>query len=155
MPDFCRIFAGFSQLGPGEMYRVPGGYPGGSPQFAFSRKLPHTAPPKKLAPAAPLGLAARPLSATSTPRTCAGRRASGRSPSRGRRPRRSWVEAVQLETREGNVTPTYNFGLNSSYYIVCVHHFNPFCPIVTSYHYSIDVDHILPFQMDDKKRAVE
>ena len=38
------------------MYRVPGGYPegtgrvpGGSPQFAFSRKLPHTAPPKKLA----------------------------------------------------------------------------------------------------------
>ena len=35
------------------MYRVPGGYPGGypggSPQFAFSRKTPHTAPPKKLA----------------------------------------------------------------------------------------------------------
>ena len=27
----------------------PGGYPGGSPQFAFSRKTPHTAPPKNLA----------------------------------------------------------------------------------------------------------
>ena len=26
LPDFCRIFAGFSKLGPGEMYRVPGGY---------------------------------------------------------------------------------------------------------------------------------
>ena len=26
-----RNFAGFSQLGPGEMYRVPGGYPGGYP----------------------------------------------------------------------------------------------------------------------------
>ena len=31
------------------MYRVPGGYPGGSPQFAFSRRTPHTAPPTKLA----------------------------------------------------------------------------------------------------------
>ena len=25
--EFCRIFAGFSKLGPSEMYRVPGGYP--------------------------------------------------------------------------------------------------------------------------------
>ena len=58
-----RNFAGFSKLGPGEMYAdplryvgtlpmvpVPGGGTDGaptrSPQFAFSRKLPHTAPPK-------------------------------------------------------------------------------------------------------------
>ena len=54
---------GWRNRGPGEMYADPGGYrqgtrrvPGGSPQFAFSRKTPHTAL------AAPLGL--QPLSAT-------------------------------------------------------------------------------------------
>ena len=53
--DFCRIFAIRPRRNVQGTGRVPGGYPGGFPQFAFSRKLPHTAPPKKLAPAAPLG----------------------------------------------------------------------------------------------------
>ena len=44
--EIYRNFAGFSQLGPGEMYADPTGYPGGSPQFAFSRKTSYTAPPK-------------------------------------------------------------------------------------------------------------
>ena len=49
LPDFCRIFAIRPRRNVQGTGRVPGGYPGGSPQFAFSRKLPHTAPPKKLA----------------------------------------------------------------------------------------------------------
>ena len=32
LAKFCLIFAGFSKLGPGEMYRVPTGYPGGYPE---------------------------------------------------------------------------------------------------------------------------
>ena len=63
------------------MYRVPGGYPGGSPQFAFSRKTPHTAPPKKLAPAA-----------------APGRSAYGRS---APRPVRVLLEELQEEVRRG------------------------------------------------------
>ena len=57
LPDFCRIF----QIRPRRNVQGTRRVPGGSPQFAFSRKTPHTAPPKKLAPAAALGL--RPLSA--------------------------------------------------------------------------------------------
>ena len=53
LPDFCRIFQIRSRRNVQGTRRVPGGhpggYPGGSPQFAFSRKTPHTAPPKKLA----------------------------------------------------------------------------------------------------------
>ena len=49
LPDFCRIFAIRPRRNVQGTRRVPGGYPGGSPQFAFSRKTPHTAPPKKLA----------------------------------------------------------------------------------------------------------
>ena len=57
LPDFCRIFQIRSRRnvqGTGRLPRrlpgrLPGRVPGGSPQFAFSRKTPHTAPPKKLA----------------------------------------------------------------------------------------------------------
>ena len=53
LPNFCRIFAIRPRRNVQGTGRVPGGYPGGypggSPKFAFSRKLPHIAPPKKLA----------------------------------------------------------------------------------------------------------
>ena len=62
LPDFCRIFAIRPRRNVQGTGRVPGGYPGGSPQFAFSRKLPHTAPPKKLASSS--ARPGRPLSAT-------------------------------------------------------------------------------------------
>ena len=58
-----KNFAGFSQLGPGEMYADPGGYregtdrvPTGSPQFAFPRfRRPIPRLPAELAHAAPPG----------------------------------------------------------------------------------------------------
>ena len=46
---FCRIFAVRPRRNVQGTGRVPGGYPGVPPQFAFSRKTPHTEPPKKLA----------------------------------------------------------------------------------------------------------
>ena len=52
LPDFCRIFAirpRRNVRGPTVNVRGPHSYPGGSPQFAFLRKTPHTALPKKLA----------------------------------------------------------------------------------------------------------
>ena len=53
MLKFCRIFQIRSRRnvqGTRRLpRRLPGRVPGGSPQFAFSRKTPHTAPPKKLA----------------------------------------------------------------------------------------------------------
>ena len=47
--EFCRNFPIRPRRNVRGLHRVPGGYPTGSPQFAFSRKTPHTAPPKKLA----------------------------------------------------------------------------------------------------------
>ena len=86
LPDFCRIFQIRSRRNVQGTRRVPGGYPGGypggSPQFAFSRKLPHTAPPRiiqQLRPAASgrsprreIGLLHRPVRIERRPAGCRG-----------------------------------------------------------------------------------
>ena len=49
LPDFCRIFQIRPRRNVQGTHRLPRRVPGGSPQFAFSRKTPHTAPANKLA----------------------------------------------------------------------------------------------------------
>ena len=78
LPEFCsevkkcRNFAGFSQLGTGEMYADPTGYPEGTRRVpavarnAFSRNASYTAPPLSLAHAAPLVAFRRPLNTATT-----------------------------------------------------------------------------------------
>ena len=82
MPKFCRIFAGFSQLGPGEMYRVPAGYREVTREGPRSLHFPAPIAPyrtskKVSARSSARPLSNEPLSATSSP-------SSSPAPPRGR-----------------------------------------------------------------------
>ena len=73
---FCRNFAGFSQLGPGEMYRVPGGYPQATLQGPRSLHFRGKRPIPRLLELVSARSSARPLSAAARLATRIGSRPS-------------------------------------------------------------------------------